>query len=54
MAHFAELDATNIVLRVIVVPNEHEAGGAGKAGIIVINYTPSLGGGPKFRAYIFG
>ena len=27
MAHFAELDQTNIVLRVIVVPNEHEADG---------------------------
>ena len=27
MAHFAELDQTNIVLRVIVVPNDHEAGG---------------------------
>ena len=27
MAHFAELDQTNIVLRVIVVPDEHEADG---------------------------
>jgi hypothetical protein len=27
MAHFAELDQNNIVLRVIVVPNEHEADG---------------------------
>jgi hypothetical protein len=27
MAHFAELDQNNIVLRVIVVPDEHEADG---------------------------
>ena len=27
MAHFAELDNRNIVLRVIVVPDEHEADG---------------------------
>ena len=27
MAHFAELDQNNIVLRVIVVPNEHEDDG---------------------------
>jgi hypothetical protein len=24
MAHFAELDSNNVVLRVLVVPNEHE------------------------------
>jgi hypothetical protein len=28
MAHFAEIDGNNIVKRVIVVPNEHEANGA--------------------------
>lgn len=28
MAHFAEIDANNVVKRVIVVPNEHEANGA--------------------------
>jgi hypothetical protein len=28
MAHFAEIDSTNIVLRVIVVPNEHEENGS--------------------------
>jgi hypothetical protein len=28
MAHFAEIDSTNTVLRVIVVANEHEANGA--------------------------
>lgn len=28
MAHFAEIDANNMVKRVIVVPNEHEANGA--------------------------
>lgn len=28
MAHFAEIDASNIVQRVIVVPQEHEANGA--------------------------
>jgi hypothetical protein len=28
MAHFAEIDADNIVQRVIVVPDEHEADGA--------------------------
>jgi hypothetical protein len=27
MAHFAELDSNNIVLRVLVVPNEHESNG---------------------------
>ena len=27
MAHFAELDENNIVLRVVVVANEHEADG---------------------------
>ena len=27
MAHFAELDENNIVLRVIVVPNDHEQDG---------------------------
>ena len=28
MAHFAEIDSTNTVIRVIVVANEHEANGA--------------------------
>ena len=28
MAHFAEIDSANIVLRVIVVPNEHEENGS--------------------------
>lgn len=28
MAHFAEIDADNVVTRVIVVPDEHEADGA--------------------------
>lgn len=28
MAHFAELDANNVVLRVVVVDDEHEAEGA--------------------------
>ena len=28
MAHFAEIDSNNIVQRVIVVPDEHEADGA--------------------------
>lgn len=27
MAHFAELDSNNIVLRVLVVPDEHESNG---------------------------
>jgi hypothetical protein len=27
MAHFAEIDSDNIVLRVLVVPNEHETNG---------------------------
>jgi hypothetical protein len=27
MAHFAEIDSDNIVLRVVVVPNEHETNG---------------------------
>lgn len=27
MAHFAEIDSNNIVLRVLVVPNEHELNG---------------------------
>jgi hypothetical protein len=27
MAHFAELDSSNIVLRVVVIPNEHEVDG---------------------------
>lgn len=28
MAHFAEINSENVVLRVLVVPNEHEANGA--------------------------
>ena len=31
MAHFAELDENNIVLRVVVVANEHEADGVADA-----------------------
>jgi hypothetical protein len=27
MAHFAEIDSNNVVLRVLVVPNEHESNG---------------------------
>lgn len=27
MAHFAEIDSDNVVLRVVVVPNEHETNG---------------------------
>ena len=47
MAHFAELDDNNIVLRVIVVDNkdtldesgqESESVGAGGSGIVIIRY----------------
>ena len=44
MAHFAELDQNNIVLRVIVVPDEHEADGENWCNNL-------LGGGWKQTSY---
>ena len=39
MAHFAEIDTNNVVLRVVVVPDEHEA-----RGEAFLRYDLGLGG----------